>query len=109
MILTTTEHVPGRQTVKVIGIAKGTTIRSRHIGRNILAWFRSLVGGEITDYTKVIAEAREQALDRMTADAQRMGADAIVNIRFTSTEVMKSAAEIVVYGTAVVLEEEKTD
>ena len=106
MILTTTEHVPGRETVRIMGIAKGTTIRSRHIGRNILAWFRSLVGGEIHGFTKVIAEAREQALDRLVADAQRMGADAVVTIRFTSAEVMRSAAEIVVYGTAVVLEEQ---
>ena len=105
MILTTTAHVPARETVRILGIAKGTTIRTRHIGRNILAWFKSLVGGEIHDFTKVIAEAREQALDRMVADAQRMGADAIVNVRFTSAEVMRSAAEIVVYGTAVVLVE----
>jgi len=108
MIVTTTDYVHGREIVKMLGIAKGTTIRARHIGRNILAWFHSLVGGEISDYTKVIAEAREQAMDRMATDARRMGADAIVNVRFTSTEVMRNAAEIVVYGTAVVLAQEET-
>ena len=106
MLVATTNDIPGRATRKVLGIAKGTTVRSRHVGRAILAWFRGLVGGEIHDYTKVIAEAREQAYDRMIEDARRMGADAVLGMRYSSTEVMASAAEIVVYGTAVVLEPE---
>ena len=106
MIVTTTMEVPGRPTRKILGIAKGTTVRARHLGRAILAWLAGLVGGEITDYTKVIAEAREQAYDRMLDDANKMGADAVLAMRYTSTEVMHGAAEIVVYGTAVVLEDE---
>jgi uncharacterized protein YbjQ (UPF0145 family) len=107
LIVTTTHEIPGRPTRKVIGIAKGTTIRARHFGRAILAFFRGLVGGEITDYTKVLAEAREQAFDRMLRDAEQMGANAILAVRFTSAEVKSNAAEIVVYGTAAVIEEEK--
>ena len=106
MIVATTMEIPGRPAKKVLGIAKGTTIRARHVGRAILARFKSLVGGEIHDYTKVIAEAREQAYDRMLEDARKMGANAILGVRYSSTEVMQGAAEIVVYGTAVVLEEE---
>ena len=106
MIVSTTMEVPDRRTVKILGIAKGTTIRARHLGRAILAWCRGLVGGEITGYTKVIAEAREQAFDRMLDDARNMGADAVLGMRYSSTEVMRGAAEIIVYGTAVVLEDE---
>jgi len=105
VIVTTTQDVPGRKTEEILGIARGTSIRARHAGRNLLAWMRSLVGGEIGEMTKVIAEAREQALDRMVDDAKHMGADAIVGVRFTSTEVLSTAAEIVVYGTAVKLAE----
>jgi uncharacterized protein YbjQ (UPF0145 family) len=106
MIVTTTFDVPGHRTVKALGICRGTTIRARHLGRHILASLRSLVGGEITDYTKVIAEAREQAYDRMLENAKNMGANAVVGMRFSSAEVMNNAAEIVVYGTAVVIEPE---
>ena len=105
MIVSTTFEIPGHRVVKVLGIAKGNSIRSRHFGRAILAFFKGLVGGEITDYTKVIAEVREQAWDRMLEDARKMGADAIVGVRFASTEVMNNAAELLVYGTAVSLEE----
>ena len=105
MILATTNEIPGRGIVEVLGIAKGTSVRARHAGRNLLAFLRGHVGGEITEMTKVIAECREQALDRMKLDAQRMGADAILGVRFTSIEVMSSAAELVAYGTAVKLEE----
>ena len=104
MILSTTETVPDRRVTQILGLAKGASVRARHAGRNILASLRGHVGGEITEMTKVVAEAREQALDRMTDDAQRMGADAIIGVRFTSTEVMSSAAEFVAYGTAVKLE-----
>ena len=105
MIVTTTNELPGHRTVKVLGVARGAAIRSRHFGHSMLAFFRGLVGGEIVDYTKVIAETREQAFDRMVDDAKRMGANALLAIRFTSIEVMKNAAEIVVYGTAAVVEE----
>jgi len=105
MIVSTTFEVPGRKTIAILGICKGTTVRSRHIGRHLLAWCRGLVGGEITDYTKVLAEAREQAYDRMVEDARALGANAILGMRFSSAEVMSSAAEIVVYGTAVRIEE----
>jgi uncharacterized protein YbjQ (UPF0145 family) len=105
VIVTTTNELPGHRTVKVLGVARGAAIRSRHFGFSMLAFFRGLVGGEIVDYTKVIAETREQAFDRMVDDAKRMGANALLAIRFTSIEVMKNAAEIVVYGTAAVVEE----
>lgn len=101
MIVTTIDEIPGRPVVEVLGLCKGASIRSRHFGRNTLAWFRGLVGGELPDMTKVMAEAREQALDRAMEDAERMGANAIVGLRYTSTEVVGSAAEFVVYGTAV--------
>jgi uncharacterized protein YbjQ (UPF0145 family) len=106
MIVTTTFDVPGHKTVRILGICRGTTIRARHLGRHILASLRSLVGGEITDYTKVIAEAREQAYDRMLEDAKQKGANAVVGMRFSSAEVMNNAAEILVYGTAVIIEPE---
>ncbi len=105
MIVTTTPDIPGRRVRRVLGVAKGTTVRSRHIGKNLLAAVRAVVGGEIFDLTKVVAEAREQAFDRMIEDAQRMGANAVLAMRFSSAEVMRNAAEIVAYGTAVVLEE----
>jgi uncharacterized protein YbjQ (UPF0145 family) len=107
VIVTTLESVPGRPTRRVLGIARGTAIRARHLGRNLLSFFRGLVGGEIPDYTKVVAEAREQAYDRMVEDARRMGANAVLGVRFTGIEVMRNAAEILCYGTAAVLEEEK--
>ena len=105
MIVTTTFEVPDRRTVRILGICKGTTVRARHLGRHMLAVCRSLVGGEVIGYTKVLAEAREQAYDRMLADATQMGANAILGMRFTSAEVMKNAAEIVAYGTAAIVED----
>ncbi len=98
------DEVPGRQIIKTLGLVRGNTIRARHLGRDIMAMLRGMVGGEITDYTKMIAEAREQALDRMAGEAEKMGANAIVAIRFGTAEMMTSAAEILVYGTAVVIE-----
>jgi len=98
------DEIPEKRIIKTLGLVKGNTIRARNIGRDIMAMLRGLVGGEITDYTKMIAEAREQALDRMAADAEKMGANAIVAIRFGTAEMMTSAAEILVYGTAVVIE-----
>ncbi|MHC4971953.1 MAG: YbjQ family protein [Planctomycetota bacterium] len=105
MIVSTTNEIPGRRTLEILGVARGAAIRSRHFGHSLLAFFRGLVGGEIVDYTKVIAETREQAFDRMVDDAKRMGANALLAVRFSSIEVMRNAAEIVVYGTAAVIEE----
>ncbi len=104
MILTTMETVPGKTIVEVKGIVRGNTIRARNIGRDILALFRNIVGGEITDYTKMISEAREQALDRMVERAEGIGANAVVGIRFGTSYVMANAAEILAYGTAVKVE-----
>lgn len=104
MIMVTCDEVPGKRIIKTLGLVRGNTIRARHVGRDIMAMLRGVVGGEITDYTKMIAEAREQALDRMVAEAETMGANAIVAIRFGTAEMMSSAAEILVYGTAVVIE-----
>lgn len=101
MILSTTENVPGRATVEILGLVRGNTVRARHLGRDISAALRNLVGGEIDEYTKVMAEAREQALDRMTERAVALGADAVVMVRFSSAEVMRNAAEVIAYGTAV--------
>ncbi|MFW5683223.1 MAG: YbjQ family protein [Spirochaetota bacterium] len=104
MILATTETVPGRRIATALGLVRGNTIRARHLGKDIAAAFKNLAGGEITDYTKMMAESREQSLDRMIEDAEALGADAIVGIRFTTSSVMQGAAEILVYGTAVTLE-----
>jgi uncharacterized protein YbjQ (UPF0145 family) len=109
MIVTTTMEVPGQPTKQLLGICKGSTIRARHLGRDIVAGFKGLVGGEIHDYTKVLAEAREQAYDRMLENAQRLGANAILGVRYTSAEVMKGAAEILVYGTAAVVEDNRAE
>ncbi len=104
MILTTTDSVPGKNISKMLGIAKGNTVRARHMGKDILAGLKTIVGGEIEEYTKLIAESREQAVDRMIADAEAMGANAIVNVRFGTSYVMGAASEILVYGTAVIVE-----
>ena len=104
MILVTAETIAGKTVVKTLGTVRGNTIRARHVGRDIKAFFRHLIGGEITDYTKLMAESREQAIDRMTAQAEDMGANAIVAVRLTTAMLMGGAAEIVAYGTAVVAE-----
>ena len=103
MMLTTTENVPGREVKEILGIARGSTVRARHIGRDITALFKNIVGGEIEEYTQLQAESREQALERMTKDAEKLGADAIINIRMMTSMVSQGAAEILVYGTAVTL------
>lgn len=103
MIITTTDFVPEREIVEIIDIARGSTVRARHIGRDIVAGLKQVIGGEITEYTKLMADAREQAIDRMMADAERIGADAVINVRFTTSAVMQSASEILAYGTAVKL------
>jgi uncharacterized protein YbjQ (UPF0145 family) len=104
MIITTTETIPGKKIVKVLGIAKGNTIRARHLGKDILALFKNIVGGEIEEYTKLIGEAREQSLDRMMDNAKLMGANAVVNVRFSTSYIMQNASEILAYGTAVMVE-----
>ena len=104
MILTTTDQIAGKKVIKTLGMVKGNTIRARAIGKDILAGLKQLVGGEIEEYTKLMAEAREQALDRMTAEAEARGANAVIEIRFSTSEVMNAAAEILVYGTAVIAE-----
>jgi len=103
MLITTTENVPNREIVEILGIARGSTIRTRNIGRDIFAGLKNIVGGEIEEYTKLQAESREQALQRMIRDAEKLGADGIVNVRFATSVVMQRAAEILAYGTAVKL------
>ena len=103
MIITTSGQIEGRQVSKTIGLVKGSTIRARHLGRDIMAGLRGMVGGEITEYTKMMAEAREEAIQRMVEDAQKQGANAIIGMRFGTSMVMQSAAEVLAYGTGVVL------
>ena len=104
MILVTTDFVPGKTIKKTLGLCRGNTIRARHIGRDISATLKNIVGGEIRDYTKMMAESREQAIDRMVEEADGMGANAVINVRFTTSMIMQSASEILAYGTAVVVE-----
>jgi len=104
MIITTSGQVEGKTIAKTIGLVKGSTIRARHLGKDIMAGLRGMVGGEITEYTKMMAEAREQAIQRMVEDAEKQGANAIVSMRFTTSMVMQSSSEILAYGTGVVLE-----
>ena len=105
MLFTTCDEVAGRKVVRVLGLVRGNTIRARHVGRDIMAGLKMMVGGEITDYTKMLAESREQALDRMKEEATAMGANAVVAVRFSTSSVAQGAAELLAYGTAVVLEE----
>jgi uncharacterized protein YbjQ (UPF0145 family) len=102
--MVSSDEIPGRRIIKTLGLVRGNTIRTRHIGRDIMAKLRGIIGGEIVEYTKMISEAREQALDRMAAEAEKLGANAIVAVRFGTAEMMQSAAEILAYGTAVVIE-----
>ena len=106
MIMTTTDSIPGKRVVKVLGLVRGNTIRARHLGRDILAVLRNIVGGEITEYTKLMAESREQALDRMRDQAARLGANAVVGLRFTTSFLSAGAAELLAFGTAVVVEDD---
>ncbi|MGE3879675.1 MAG: YbjQ family protein [Planctomycetota bacterium] len=101
MIVVTTEQVPGRRMLAAVGIAKGTAIRTRHLGHDFIEWLRNLFGGELDHYVKMFAETREQALDRLRQDARRLGADAVVGLRFETSKIASGAAEVLVYGTAV--------
>jgi len=104
VIITTSDEIPGKKIVKTLGLVKGNTIRARHVGKDIIAGFRNIVGGEIIEYTKMLAESREQSIDRMVENGEKMGANAIVALRFTTSSIMGGAAELLAYGTAVVIE-----
>ena len=105
MLLATTTEVPGRRITEILGVARGSTIRARHVGRDIMAMFKMLFGGEIISYTEMMAQAREEAMSRMGEVAKEMGADAIVGMRLGSVMVMTGTAECLAYGTAVKLEQ----
>jgi uncharacterized protein YbjQ (UPF0145 family) len=106
MIVSTSEVIAGHRIVRTLGLVRGNTIRARHVGKDIKAGFRNIVGGEISEYTKLLGEAREQAIDRMVAEAKELGANGIVAVRFTTSVVMSGAAELLAYGSAVVVEPE---
>ena len=103
MIISTTENIPDKEVVEILGIARGSTVRARNVGRDIFAAVKNLVGGEITEYTKLQADSREQALQRMKEDALKLNADAIINVRITTSMIMQGVAEILAYGNAVKL------
>lgn len=104
MIVVTSSTIPGKTIIRTIGLVSGNTIRARHIGKDILAGLRNLVGGEIMEYAKLLAESREQAIDRMIAQAEKVNANAIVSMQFSTSVIMGGAAEMMAYGTAVVVE-----
>ena len=103
MIVSNTETIPGKDIVEIVGIARGSTVRARNIGRDIFAGLKNIVGGEIEEYTKLQAQSREQAMQRLVMDAINLGADAVVNLRFNTSMIMQGASEILAYGTAVKL------
>lgn len=103
MIISTTETVPNKEITEILGICRGSTVRARNIGSDFFAQLKNIVGGEISEYTKLQAHSREQALQRMIADAEKMGANAIIGMRLTTSTVMQGASEILAYGTAVKL------
>ncbi len=103
MIIVTTDFIPGYEITETLGVARGSTIRAKHIGKDILAGLRMLIGGEIKEYTEMLTEARNAATQRMEWDAENLGADAVVNVRFATSQVMSGAAELLAYGTAVKL------
>ncbi len=101
MILVNTESIPGKEIIEVFGIVKGSTIQSKHIGKDIMAGLKTIVGGEISEYTKMLEQARQIAIKRMVDDAKSKGADAVVNVRFATSAIMQGSAELLAYGTAV--------
>ena len=105
MIIATSSEIAGKRIVKTLGVVRGNTIRARHVGKDILAGLKTIVGGEIQEYTKLMGESRDQAIDRMIADAEALGANAVLDTRFATSFLMQSAAEILVYGTAVIVED----
>ena len=106
MIVVTSENIAGKRIVRTLGLVRGNTVRARHIGRDIMAGFRTIVGGEVHEYAKLIAESREQSLDRMVSEATALGGNAVVAVRFTTSVIIKGAAELLAVGTAVVVEDE---
>ena len=105
IFISTMEHIPGKKIISAIDVARGSTVRARNIGRDIFAGLKNIVGGEISEYTRLMADAREEAIERMKEDARVLGADAVVNVRFTTSQVMAGCSEILAYGTAVKLGE----
>ena len=106
MIVVTANRVSGKRVARTLGLVRGNTIRARHIGKDIMAVMRNIVGGEVSEYTKLLAESREQALDRTVDEAKTLGANAIISLRFSTSMIMGGSAELLAYGTAVVLEDE---
>ena len=104
MLVVTSPDIPGRKIVSTIGLVRGSTIRAKHLGKDIMAGLRGMVGGEIGEYTQMMAESREQALQRMISDAEKQGANAVISLQFGTSMIMQSAAECIAYGTAVVIE-----
>lgn len=103
MIVVTTDYVPGHEVTEALGLARGSTIRAKHVGKDIMAAFRTIVGGELKEYSEMLIESRNEATNRMIAQAERMGADGVINVRFVTSQVMAGAAELLAYGTAVKL------
>jgi len=106
IVISTTPDVAGKKIARTLGMVRGNTVRARHIGRDIMAGLRNIIGGEVHEYTKLLAESREQALDRMTEEAARLGANAVVSVRFVTSLLAAGAAELLAYGTAVVVEDQ---
>ena len=106
MIVVTSDRIAGKRVVRTLGLVRGNTIRARHLGKDIQALFRNLVGGEVSEYTKMMAESREQAIDRMVEEARGLDANAVIDVRFVTSMVMQGAAELLAYGTAVVVDDE---
>ena len=106
MIIVTSETIPGQRIVKTLGIVRGNTVRARHVGKDIMAGLRNLVGGEILEYAKLTAESREQSIDRLAAEAESLGANAVIATRFTTSMIAQGAAELLAIGTAVIVEED---
>ncbi len=107
MIVVNTETIPGMRIVALKGMVQGNTIRAKHIGRDMMAWMKNIVGGELKGYTELLTESRKQAMERMLAQAEALGANAVVNVRFSTSAVTQGAAELYAYGTAVVVEESR--
>ncbi len=106
ILVVTSPEIPGRKVVRTLGLVSGNAIRARHVGKDIMAGLRNLVGGEVTEYAKLLSESREQALDRMKAKAEKLGANAVISQKFQTSVIMGGAAEMMAYGTAVVIEDE---
>ncbi len=109
MIISTADRLDGYRVVEVVGLVRGATIRARHVGRDVMAGLRNLAGGEVREYTKMLAEAREQAIDRLVEEAEAVGANAVIGFRFQTSMIMRGAAEMLAYGTAVRVEKSGSD